>query len=70
MFVLPGANAVTTPVLEFIVATSVLLLDHVPPGSPLVARFNVPFTQVELKPLIVPATGAGTTVTTNGVEAV
>ena len=52
-----------TPVLEFTVATAVLLLDHDPPVLPFEVKVVVPLTQIAWVPLNVPAFGAAVTAT-------
>ena len=57
MVALPSATPVTTPVVGFTVATRVLLLDHVPPASPLALKLIFALAHTDDKPLIVPALG-------------
>src|SRR5665213_1945213 len=54
----PAATPDTTPVDGFTVATAVLLLVHVPPASPLLAKGVVWFTQTVDEPLMVPGIGS------------
>lgn len=62
---LPAPLAVTNPVAGFTDATEGVLLDHVPPASPLVLSWAVkPGHSVE-KPLMVPEFALGLTVTVN-----
>jgi len=58
----PADTAATAPELASIVATDVLLEDHVPP-EPLVLNVVEPLEQIAVVPLIVPAFGAAVTVT-------
>ena len=61
MIALPAATPVTTPVVELIVATAVLLELHVPPST-VEVNVVVPFEQTVLVPLRVPAVLAAVTV--------
>jgi len=60
--VVPADTPVTAPELTSIVATEVLLEDHVPP-IPVVLNVVEPFEQIAVVPLIVPAFGCAVTVT-------
>src|SRR5450432_187727 len=62
MVAVPDALPVTTPVLEFTVATTVLLLLQVPTLVLLLENVVVAATQTEEAPLTVPAFGSGFTV--------
>jgi hypothetical protein len=59
---LPTATAVTVPKIGSIVATAVLLLLHEPPETPSDRVVVPPVVRLEV-PVIVPAFGAGLTVT-------
>jgi hypothetical protein len=63
----PAETAVTKPE-ELTVATEVLDEDHVPPVFPFVMSVVVPGKQIVEDPLIVPALGGATTVTSIGEE--
>ena len=58
MVVVPCATPVTTPVLEFTVATPGVLLLQVPPASPLAFKLMLALAHTEVKPLMVPALGS------------
>jgi hypothetical protein len=62
ILVVPAATAVTTPVVEFTVATEVLLLLQVPPPLPLLLYCAVAPMQSGELPLTVPAFAFGLTV--------
>src|SRR5450432_4637294 len=62
MVAVPDALPVTTPVLEFTVATTVLLLLQVPTLVLLLENVAVARTQTVDAPLTVPALGSGFTV--------
>ena len=55
---LPSPTPVTTPVVAFTVATSVLLLVQIPPASPLALKLMFAPAHTDDKPLIVPAFGS------------
>jgi hypothetical protein len=60
--VVPDATPVTTPVAS-IVATAVVVLPHTPPDAASLSGVVVS-SQTDVVPVIVPATGNGSTVTT------
>jgi hypothetical protein len=62
MVVVPTDTALTSPVIEFIVAINVLLDDQVPP-VPVELKIVESFKHIPAKPLIVPAFGGAVTVT-------
>jgi hypothetical protein len=62
MVAVPAALPVTTPVLEFTVATAVLLLLQVPTPGLLLENVVVATTQTVEDPLTIPAFGSGFTV--------
>ena len=66
---MPLATPVTTPVVGFTVATAVLLLLQVPP-VPVVVKVLVAPVHIAVTPPIVPALGAGVTVSGEVAEAV
>ena len=54
---LPAATPVTTPVIEFTVATRLLLLLQLPPAVPLLVNVVTEPAQSVAEPLTVPALG-------------
>ena len=62
MVAVPAATPVTSPVLEFTVATAGVLLDQEPPVA-VEVKVDVPLTQMLWFPLSVPAVGVAVTVT-------
>lgn len=63
MVALPAATPITTPLVEFTVATAGLLLLQVPPTDPLLIRVVDKPAQTVVVPLISPAFASGFTVT-------
>ncbi len=64
MVAFPAATPVTTPVPGSTIATPGVVLDQVPPTSPLALRLIVALTHTDDAPLTVPAFGSEFTVTT------